>query len=77
MEKKLKCFKGNEAKGELTELDLDLNANKSHEEPEPEISATELAYSVTVDNSFNTLANLEDEVGKKVIYDKPKSRPCN
>ena len=77
MEKKLKCLKGNEAKGELTEIDLDLNANKSHEEPEPEISATELAYSVTVDNSFNNVANLEDEDGKKVIHDIPKKYPVD
>lgn len=77
MEQKLNCFEGREHKGELTELDLDLNANKSHEEPELEISATEIAYSVTVDNSFNILDNLEDELGRKVIHDIPKIDPVD
>ena len=54
-----------------------MNGNKSHEEPEPETFDTELAYTVTVKNSFNTLENLEDELGKEVIHDKPEIDPVD
>ena len=77
MEKKVKFLEGKEHKEDFSELDLDLNANKSHEDPEPEIFATELAYTVTINNSFNTLENLEDELGKKVIHDIPETDPVD
>ena len=55
-------FEGKENKWELPELDVDVNSNKSRAEPELEAPVTQLTFSVTVDKSFNILADHEDEV---------------
>ena len=55
-------FEGKENKWELPELDVDMILTNSLQKPELEAPVTQLTFSVTVDKSFNILADNEDEV---------------